>query len=114
MPTGQPFTLDVWLPLRKTKAGAALHVRVHTTFRIPAAIPGGPRIPLPPRFQIGLAWDFKKKDAPIDLDASIIGLDSDEQLVDMVSYKKLVGFGGAVRLRPSLSDCRPAGASDQE
>ena len=48
---------------------------------VQAAIPGGPHIPLPPQFQIGLAWDFKKKDKPIDLDASIIGLDSNEQLV---------------------------------
>merc|ERR1712137_737562 len=55
------------------------------------------RIPLSNLFQIGLAWDFKKKETPIDLDASIVGLNSAEKIVDQVCFSKLVGFGGAIR-----------------
>lgn len=92
---GEPAEIDVWLPLQKATSGQ-LHLSAKVTFNIPIALRGR-GIPLPPLFQIGLAWDFKKKEEPIDLDASIIGFDANEQVVDQVWYRKLVGFDGAIR-----------------
>jgi stress response protein SCP2 len=92
--SGQPAEIDTWLPLQKATSGR-LHVRAKVTFNIPLALPGV-RIALPPSFQIGLAWDFKKKAQPVDLDASIVGLDANEREVDKVWYSRLVGFGGAI------------------
>lgn len=109
-PTGQPCSVDLWLPLKKAPTGQ-LHVRAHVTFNIPIAVPGM-QIALPPRFQIGLAWEFKKKETPLDLDASVVGLDSNEQIVDQVWFKNLVGFGGAVR--HSGDDTTGEGSGDDE
>lgn len=91
---GQPSVVDCWLPVKK--GTGQLHVRVTVRFNIPVAVPMT-KIPLPPLFQIGLAWDFKKKQRPIDLDASLIGFDTHERIVDQVWYRKLQGFGGAVK-----------------
>lgn len=109
-PTGQPSELDIWLPLEKATSGM-LHVRAKVTFNIPIVVPGM-RVPLPSKFQIGLAWDFKKKEEAIDLDASIIGLDADEKVVDQVWFQNLVGFGGAVR--HSGDDRTGEGGGDDE
>jgi len=108
--TGEATEIDTWLPLKKATSGE-LHIRARVTFNIPIAMPGM-RIPLPSLFQIGLAWDFKKKEEPVDLDASIIGLDASEQLVDQVFYGNLIGFGGAIR--HSGDDTTGEGGGDDE
>merc|ERR1711971_541999 len=41
---------------------------------MPVVLPGG-SIPLPEKFQIGLAWDFKKHQAPVELEGSVVGMD---------------------------------------
>mmetsp|Transcript_61554 Transcript_61554/g.200871 ORF Transcript_61554/g.200871 Transcript_61554/m.200871 type:complete len:330 (-) Transcript_61554:415-1404(-) len=94
-PANPIVMLDLWLPLAKAKHGE-LHVRITVQFNIPIALPGI-KVPLPMDFQIGLAWDFKKKETPIDLDASIAGLDRGENIYDKVFFGHLVGFNGAVR-----------------
>eukprot|EP01047_Picozoa_sp_COSAG01_P005516 COSAG01_NODE_190_length_22595_cov_16.442301_2_plen_187_part_00 len=76
---GQPFTIDRWLPLRKGKG--QLHVKLTVIFRLPVVTPGC-RVMLPPHFQVAVGWDFKKKSTPFDLDASIVGLDAQEHVVD--------------------------------
>lgn len=108
-PVGSTGTVDVWLPLKK--GSGQLHVRLHVTFRIPVVVPGV-RVPLGPQFQVAVGWDFKKKERPIDLDASIIGFDRDERVVDTVSYRNLTGFGGAVR--HSGDDTTGEGDGDDE
>jgi len=111
VPTGQTFTVDRWMNLRKAKKGR-LHVKAHITFNIPVAMPGT-KIPLPNQiFSIGLAWDFHHKQQPIDLDASVIGFDHAEQVVDQVWYKKLHGFNGAIS--HSGDDRTGVGGGDDE
>lgn len=121
--TGEPMEIDVELPLKDkstlgccsagtpTLPAAKLHVKVTVKFNIPVARPGV-HISLPQRFQIGLAWEFKKKSRPIDLDASIVGLDHDEKVVDKVWYRNLTGFGGAIR--HSGDDTTGEGSGDDE
>jgi len=107
---GQPVLVDRWLPLRKPEQGE-LHVRAKVTFHIPLALPGY-AVRVPGQLKLGLAWEFKKKGAPLDLDASVVGLDAAERIVDVVSYKQLVGFGGAVR--HSGDDRTGEGSGDDE
>jgi stress response protein SCP2 len=119
VPIGQPFTIDAWLPLKSPSSrrgecerrGSKLHVRCIVTFKVPVVLPGM-RVPLPLHFQVAVGWDFKKKERPFDLDASIVGLDHEESVVDTVSYRRLNGFGGAVR--HSGDDTTGAGDGDDE
>merc|ERR1712039_388114 len=72
-----------------------LHVRIAAKFNIPIMIPGA-EIQLPSRIQLGLAWEFIHPTKPVDLNASIVGLSANGTLVDLVWFKKLRGFDGAV------------------
>eukprot|EP00928_Gymnodinium_smaydae_P055397 TRINITY_DN3895_c0_g2_i1.p1 TRINITY_DN3895_c0_g2~~TRINITY_DN3895_c0_g2_i1.p1 ORF type:complete len:337 (+),score=49.29 TRINITY_DN3895_c0_g2_i1:59-1069(+) len=89
-----PVTIDQWFALRKVEQGG-LHLRITVQFKIPIVRPGM-IIPLPEDIKIGLAWDFKKKDPVVDLDASVAGLDDEETIKDVVSFKNLSGFGGVI------------------
>jgi len=102
-PEGQDLIeLDTWLDTekhQKEKDGntsqGQLRVSMRAKFNIPIMLPGKP-LGLPPRFELGLAWEFISEDKPVDLDASVVGLNAAEEIVDQVWFQKLEGFGGAV------------------
>mmetsp|Transcript_110196 Transcript_110196/g.322480 ORF Transcript_110196/g.322480 Transcript_110196/m.322480 type:complete len:778 (+) Transcript_110196:61-2394(+) len=101
-PPGEEVELDAWLETKKhlkepdaSTSQGQLHVHVRAKFNIPIMIPGT-EIDLPSQFQLGLAWEFIHQDKPVDLDASVVGLNTKEKIVDQVWYQKLEGFGGAV------------------
>jgi len=96
---------------RQRVTGAKLHIKATCTFHCPIALPGV-HIKLPEKFQIGLSWEFKKRGRPIDLDASIFGLDSEDQIVDKSWKKKLHAFGGGIT--QSINDRKGEGSGDDE
>jgi tellurium resistance protein TerZ len=83
---GQKFTIDAVLPLKK--GTGTLHVKVSPTFWIPVILPGHV-FPLPSQFQIGLAWDFKKRQPVIDLDASVVALDANNEVIGKIAFDTL-------------------------
>lgn len=100
--TGEAVELDTWLEANSREKAmqpkaeqGQLHVRVTANFKIPLMLPGS-ELPVPPKFEIGLAWEFFHPERPVDLDASVVGLDVDEKIVDQVWFQKLKGFNGAV------------------
>lgn len=96
---------------RQTASEAKLHIKATCTFNSPVALPGV-KITLPQKFQIGLAWEFKKRGKPIDLDSCFFGLDSEEQIVDKSWKKKLHAFEGAIT--HSINDRTAEGTGDDE
>jgi tellurium resistance protein TerZ len=90
---GQTVTVEENLPF--AKAGR-LRVSVQATFNMRFVFPKE-RIPVAPCFQIGLAWDLDQKDGHMDLDASLIALDVEEQIVQQVWYCQDVAFEGGIR-----------------
>lgn len=101
-PPDQEVELDAWLEARARQkekepgiSRGKLHVCARAKFSIPILLPGVV-IDLPSKFQIGLAWKFIHEDNPVDLDASVVGLNAREQIVDQVWFQKLKGFNGAV------------------
>jgi tellurium resistance protein TerZ len=112
---GQKFTIDAVLPLKK--GDGTLHVKVSPTFWIPVILPGHV-FPLPPKFQIGLAWDFKKRQAVIDLDASVVALDVNNQVIGKIAYdilKDLSSQGTLARVVTHSGDDRTGeGDGDDE
>jgi stress response protein SCP2 len=74
-----------------------LRLRLRMEWRIPIAIPGS-WIPLGSAgtVNVGLGWDFSKKVGSLDLDASAAMLDSENRLVEAVSYSNLEAFDRAV------------------
>jgi tellurium resistance protein TerZ len=63
------------------------------TIRVSDYVPGGK---IPAQVSFGLAWDVTNG-VNIDLDASAILLDSNYQLLDLVSFKQLVSKDGSIR-----------------
>mmetsp|Transcript_113538 Transcript_113538/g.321537 ORF Transcript_113538/g.321537 Transcript_113538/m.321537 type:complete len:773 (-) Transcript_113538:43-2361(-) len=96
----QEVVIDTWLDSVKNDPGAGasqgqLHVIARATFKIPIVYPGVV-LDLPEQFKIGLAWDFLNDDNPVDLDASIVALNSEEKIEDQIWFQKLEGCNGAV------------------
>jgi len=84
--------VDSWLPVEGI--AGQLHLRAKFTVNIPYLLPKQ-QMPLPSRFQIGLAWDFGDND-PADLDASVAGFNARFEHLESVSFQRLAGFEGAV------------------
>merc|ERR1711879_1045931 len=70
-----------------------LHVHIHTKFHVPILLPDV-LIDIPPKFQLGLAWEYIHPENPVDLDASLVGLDSNQKIVDTIWYGQLKGLNG--------------------
>jgi len=99
---GENAEIDTWLETSKRQAAipgntsqGQLRIKCRASLKMNFMSPGKD-FDLPPQFQIGLAWEFMSKDKPVDLDASMVALDSSEKIVDQVWYNKLEGLNGAV------------------
>lgn len=93
----------MWLPLQLSSKGGVrkmkgeLHLRLRAQWAFAIAVPGSWWQLRSPVTVLGLGWEMSKKRPPVDLDASVVALGADNKPVCTVSFRALVGLGGAIR-----------------
>eukprot|EP01120_Amphizonella_sp_Union-15-10_P009501 TRINITY_DN360_c0_g1_i1.p1 TRINITY_DN360_c0_g1~~TRINITY_DN360_c0_g1_i1.p1 ORF type:complete len:615 (+),score=159.05 TRINITY_DN360_c0_g1_i1:50-1894(+) len=77
------------------KPKGQIRLRMKIDWGFPILLPGQSTSVVGPKVVVGLGWDLIGHKA-VDLDASVVGFDKEFKKVDVVSFRHLKGFGGAV------------------